>query len=224
MIGRRASGPTGLSIGCRSRNRRVDEVAAGQDAGPFAVPHEQGIGIHLPHLRAGSLNRIRRVDECCAVQEEIGDARVHERGEARRLFIAQNSVELARDVEVEERGEAGVLIDEPQRHVAGQQAAQRLLASDEGIGASPLHQRPAVERIAWTAQCDDFIVIALLDAALDDDEQAFGSAVARNDRFAWAEIADVKRIADNPELFKAQTIERRVVRVKRLRHPRVLPQ
>jgi len=124
---------------------------------------------------------------------------------------------------VEERGEAGVLIDEPQRHVAGQQAAQRLLASDEGIGAFPLHQRPAVERIAWTAQCDDLIVIAFLDAALDDDE-AFGSAVARNDRFAWAEIADVKRIADNPELFKAQTIERRVVRVKRLRHPRVLPQ
>ena len=111
-----------------------------------------------------------------------------------------------------------------QRHVAGQEVAQRLLAGDEGVGAPALHQRAAVERIARTAQRDDFIVVALLDAALDDDEQAFGSAIARNDRFARTEIADVKRIADNLELFQAQTIERRVVRVKRLRHPRVLPQ
>ena len=88
-----------------------------------------------------------------------------------------------------------------QRHVAGQEVAERLLAGDEGVGASALHQRPAVERIAWTAQRDDFIVVALLDAALDDDEQAFGSAVARDDRFAWAEIADVERIADKPELL-----------------------
>ena len=154
---------------------------------------------------------------------EIGDTCIHQRGEARQVLLARNGVELARNVEVEERGEAGVLTDEPERHVAGQEVAQRLLAGDEGVEAPALHQRAAVERIARTAQRDDFIVVALLDAALDDDEQAFGSAIARNDRFARTEIADVKRIADNLELFQAQTIERRVVRVKRQRHPRVLP-
>ena len=46
-------------------------------------------------------------------------------------------------------------------------------ASDAGIEGLLLHQRPAVERIAWTAQCDDLIVIALLDAALDDDRTGF---------------------------------------------------
>ena len=184
MIGWRASGPTGLVDRLPVHDRRVDEIAAGQNAGQFAVAHEQRIGIDLPHPRARSLNRIRRVDERRRVQEQIADTRVHERGEARRLLLARNGVELARDVEIEERGEAGVLVDEPQRHVAGQEVAERLLAGDEGIGASALHQRAAVERIARTAQRDDFIVVALLDAALDDDEQAFGSAVARDDRFS----------------------------------------
>ena len=196
MIGWRARGPTGPSIGLPVHDRRVDEVAAGQNAGPFAVAHEQRIGIHFPHPRAGALNRIRRVDERRVAQDEIADPRVHERGEARRLLLARNGVELARDVEIEERGEARVLIDEPERHVAGQEVAERLLAGDEGVGASALHQRPAVERIAGTAQRDDIVVVALLDAALDDDEQAVGSAVARDDGFAGAEIADVERGAD----------------------------
>ena len=89
------------------------------------------------------------------------------------------------------------MIDEPQRHVAGQEVEKRFLPGDEGVGPSALHQRSAIERIARTAQRDYVILVAFLDATFDDGEQAFRSAVARNDGFAWTEIADVERIADN---------------------------
>ncbi len=60
---------------------------------------------------------------------------------ARALLFARRRVELARDVAIEERGEARVVVDQPQRDVARQQVAQRLLAGDEGVRAAALDER-----------------------------------------------------------------------------------
>ena len=88
-----------------------------------------------------------------------------------------------------------------ERDVARQEIAERLLAGHEGVGPAALHQSAAVERVARTAQRDEIVAVALLDAALDDDEEAVGRAVAADDRFVRAEIGDVERVADDPDFF-----------------------
>ncbi len=130
------------------------------------------------HARADGGDRIRRVDEHCRMQEQLVDPRAQQRGEARRLLLARDGVELAGDVEIKERGEARVLVDEPQGDVARHQVAQRFLARDESIGAVALHDGAGVERIPGAAQRNEIVAVAFLDRALDDDVQAVGRAVA----------------------------------------------
>ena len=113
------------------------------------------------------------------MEEEFVDPRAEQRREARRLLFARDGVELVGDVEIEERGEARVAVDQPQRHVARQQVAQRLLARDERVGAAALHERARVEHVARAAQRDEVVAVPLLDRALDHDEQAVGRARRR---------------------------------------------
>ena len=158
------------------------------------------------------------LDELRRVQEEVFDPRAEQRREARSLLLARHRVELVGDVEIEERGEARVLVDKPQRDVARQQIAERLLARDEDVRAAALDQRAAVERVAGPPQRDKVVAVALFDHALDDDIEAVGRAVAGNDRFVRPKIGDVQRTADQVDLLVAQPVERRVLRVEMLRH------
>ena len=77
-----------------------------------------------------------------------------------------------------------------------------------------LDEGAAVETIAGAAQADDFVAVALLDAALDDDEQRVRRAVAGDQRLAGAEIADVERRFDGADLLRRQPVERRIGRIE----------
>ena len=87
----------------------------------------------------------------------------------------------------------------------------------------PWTSAAAVEAIAGAAQRDQLFAVALLDAALDDDEQAVRRSAARDDRLAGAEVADVERRARRVDLAWAQPIERRVGRIESLSHGPVAP-
>ena len=102
------------------------------------------------------------------------------------------SVELHRDIEIEESGELRILVDQPKNERARRQMAQRLLARDEGIAAAALNERAAVKHVARSAKRHEFLVVPLLDQALHDDEQTFGRRSAREDGLVWAEIADIE--------------------------------
>ena len=110
--------------------------------------------------------------------DDVAHPRAEQRAEARRLLVARHRFELARNVAIEERGEAVVMGDQLEDEVARREVAQRLLARDEGVRSAALDEGAAVETIAGAAQADDFVAVALLDAALDDDEQAVRRAVA----------------------------------------------
>ena len=198
-------------------DRSVQEVGARDDAHPLAA-NEQGIGLVSPHERPGLGDRGVRLDELRRVQEEIFDPRAEQGREARALLLARNRIELVGDVEIEERSEARVLVDELQGDVARKKIAERLLARDEDVRAAPLDQRAAVERIARPSQRDEVVAVALFDHALDDDVEAVGRAVAGDDRLVRVEIGDVQRTADDFDLVVAQPVERRVPRVEMLRH------
>ena len=201
--GRCASGPTGLSIGRRSRIAAFRRSVRVSDAHPLAA-NEQGIGLVLPHERPGLGDRRVRLDELRRVQEEIVDPRAEQGREARALLLARNRIELVGDVEIEERREARVLVDKPQGDVAREEIAERLLARDEHVRPAALDQRAAVERVARPSQRDKVVAVALFDHPLDDDIEAVGRTVAGDDRLVRVEIGDVQRTADDFDLVVAQ--------------------
>ena len=149
--------------------------------------------------------------------EELVHPRPEQRREARLLLLARQRVELVGDIEVEERGEARVRVDEPQRHGARQQVAERLLARDKGVGAAALHQSARIEHVAGAPKRHEIVAVALLDRPLDDDEQAFRRAAAGDDGFVRPVIGDVERIADDVDLLAGQPVERRIARIEMLR-------
>src|SRR5712691_8856128 len=81
-----------------------------------------------------------------------------------------------------------------------------------------MHHRAGVETVFRAQDRLDDILVALLDRSLDDDVQVLGAAVALDDDLTGAEVADVERSPQFIDLVVAQTIERRVVTVERLRH------
>ena len=140
---------------------------------------------------------------------------------AARPSVAQGEidhVELAGNVEIEEGGEARILIDEAKREVARQEVAQRLFARQIGVRPSALDQRPAVETLAWPPERDDLGALSFLDASLEDDEEAFGRCVPGEDRLAGPEIADIDRRPHDFDLGGRKSVERRVRQVESLRH------
>ncbi len=104
--------------------------------------------------------------------------------------------------------------DELEDEVARREVAERLFARDERVRAAALDEGAAVEAVAGAAQSDDLVAVALLDAALDENEQRVGDAVAGDQRLAGTEIADVERRFDGADLLRRQPIERRIGRIE----------
>ena len=132
--------------------------------------------------------------------------------------LAGDRVELAGNVEIEEGGEARILIDEAKREVARQEVAQRLFAREIGVRTSALDERPTVETLARPPERNDFAALSFLDASLEDDEEAFGRGVPGEDRLAGPEIADIDRRPHDFGLGGRKSVERRVRKVETLRH------
>ena len=119
--------------------RGVEKIRAGYDSDALGRRHKKSIRFVLAHQCARVSDRLQRVDKDCRMKKEFVDAHAQKRREARRLLFARDGVELVGDVEIEERGEARVPVDERKSGVAGQDVAQCLLARDERIGAAALH-------------------------------------------------------------------------------------
>ena len=153
----------------------------------------------------------------------VAHPRAEQRAEARRLLVARRRFELARNLAIEEGGETVVVGDELEDQVARREVAQRLLARDEGVRSAALDESATVEAIARAAQADDFVAVALLDAALDDDVERVRGAVAGDQGLAGAEIADVERRFDRADLLRRQPVERRIGRIERRRHRPAAP-
>jgi len=204
-------------------DRRSSEVHAGQQADAPAVAHEHGVDLVGAHRLAGALDRRVGRDKNRGMEWRVAHPRAEQRAEARRLLVARRRFELARDLAIEEGGEAVVMGDELQDQVARRKVAQRLFARDESLRSAALDQGAAVETIAGAAQSHHLVAVALLDAALDDDEQRVRRAVARDQRLAGAEVADVERPLDRGGFLWRQPVEWRVGRVERLRHRSAAP-
>ena len=143
-------------------DRRLEEIGAAENAGSFAIAHEERVGVRLVQAPAGVGDRIRGLDEQRRSEVERLDPGVHQRTEARLVLLPRRLLELARDVEIEEGGEARILVDEAERDVTRQQVAERLLARDEGVRAAALHERSAVEDVARPAQRQHVGAVPLL--------------------------------------------------------------
>ena len=116
-----------------------------------AVAHEQRVGLDRAHFLAGALDRLVRLDEDGRVPRHVAHPRAEQRAEARRFLVARRRFELARDLAIEEGGEAVVVVDEAEDEVARREVAQRLLARDERVRSRALDQGAAVETIAGAA-------------------------------------------------------------------------
>ena len=69
------------------------------------------------------------------------------------------------------------------------------LAVDEGA---------AVEAVLGAEQRQQVVAVALLDRALDDDEQGVGRRILRDDRFARAEVGDIQRGTQRLDLLRVR--------------------
>ena len=196
---------------------RVEEIRAGDDSDASGTGDEQRVDLLIPHQKAGFGDRLRRIDKDGGMMKELVHPRPEQRREARLLLLARHRIELVGDVEVEERGEARVPVDQPQRHGARQKVAERFFARDEGGRAAALHQRARIEHVARAPQGDEIVAVALLDRPLDDDVEAVGRAAAGDDGFVRPVVGDVERIADDVDLLAGQPVERRVARIEMLR-------
>ncbi len=216
-----AIGPIGGVERQAPQDRRVGEIGLGDQAEPLAVPHQQRLDAEFVHPPRRRLQRGVAGQCFRRLPAQIADPRAHHRAGPHLIARAGRGFELARNVEIEKRGEAGIAVDEFQGEIARQQMAERFFARDKGVGAAALHQRPAIEAVAGAAQRNEFGAVALLDLALDDDEQAVGRAVARDDRLAGRKIADVEHRANGLDLAGVEPIEGRLGNIERLRQPLV---
>ena len=90
----------------------------------------------LPHRApASAIESSRREDR--RMTEKFVHAHAEKRREARGLFFARDGVELVGDVEIEERSEARVPVDQSESDVARQKIAQSLLARNECVELRP---------------------------------------------------------------------------------------
>ncbi len=200
------------------QHRRLRQVHAGDDADALAVAHQQRIGIDLAHPVARRLDRTGRVDIFGRMQEQVADARAHQRAGVALVLVARHFLQLARHVEIEEGAEPRVAVDEAQRQLFRDQVGERFFARHERVGARALHHRAAVERILRPEQRDQFLAVALLDRALDDDEQRLGRRALRDQRLAGPVIADVDSLAQRVDLVRLQPVEGRIGGVEGLGH------
>ena len=138
--------------GAAIENRCVQEIRPGHNAGFAAFAHQKGVAVSGLHSGAGVGDGVLRVHEHCGMEEKVANPRGQQRRKARRFLLPRRGPKLAGDVEVEERGKARILVDEPKRDVARKQVAERFLPGDESIGSAALHQGAAVERVAGAAQ------------------------------------------------------------------------
>jgi hypothetical protein len=125
-------------------------------------------------------------------------------------------VELARDIRVEERREGGIVADQAQDQVAGDQVAEGLLRRDEVLAGGAVDDGSRVEAVLRAEHRLQAFAVAALHGSLDDDVQALGGAGLPNDRLAGAKIADVERRRDRVDLLLRQAIEGRIGRVEAL--------
>ena len=109
------------------------------------------------------------------------------------VLVAGHGVELARNLEVEERRKAGIGLDELQHDRAsgaGKPGSPRGTRSRARFG---LHQGAAVEGILRAEQRDELRAVALLHRALDDHVEGSARRLGGDHRFARAKVADVHR-------------------------------
>lgn len=86
------------------------------------------------------------------------------------------------------------------------------------MSALPLHDRAGVEGIVAPEQRHQFVVVALLDFALDDHEQRVDRLACGDQVFARSVIADVDGLAQFFDLALGQAVERRIGGVEGFRH------
>ena len=84
--------------------------------------------------------------------------------------------------------------------------------------AHSLDNGARIEEIVAPEQGDQFVVVALLDLALDDDVQRLDWLARRNQIFARPVVADVDGFAQFLDLALGQAVERRIGGVERIRH------
>ena len=206
------------------KDRGVHEIGATDDADALLlVAGEERIGFCRVHSGDGVGDRRLARHDDGVMRVDIGHTRPEQRRETRALFLSRRGVEFRRDVEIEERSEAGILGDEPHDDAARREVAKRFFARDESVRAAALHERTTVEGVARPAQRHEVVAVALLDRALHDDEQAFGRRAGTDDRLAGPEIADVEFGLDELQFLRRQSIEGCVSGVKMLRHMAFLP-
>ena len=130
-----------------------------------------------------------------------------------RFILLRQSFQLARYVAVEEGAEARIGIDQAQHVRAGREGAKGFLARSEAADSDALNDGAAVEEILGTEQADQFALLALLDAAFDDDIETFRGRALGDDRLIGAEIGDIHRSAQGFGFFGGQAVEggRRIV-------------
>ncbi len=152
------------------------------------------------------------------MQEQFGDPRPHQRAVAPLLFVAGEFIQLVRDFAVEERGKPGIALDHAERHVLGGDVAQRLFTGHECVTTLAVDEGAAVEAVLGTEQRQQIAAVALLDRALDDDEQGVGRRILSNDRFARTKLVDIQRGTQCLDLLRSQAIERRIGRIEGVGH------
>ncbi len=76
----------------------------------------------------------------------------------------------------------------------------------------------AVEAVLGTEQRQQIAAVALLDRALDDDEQRIGWLILGDDGFARAEVVDIQRGTQCLDLWRGQTVERRIGGIEGIGH------
>ena len=92
--------------------RSVQKIRPGDDADAVGFADEQRVGFVLAHQRARSaIDSVASIN-IGGMKEEFADPRCEHRREARLLLFARDRVELVGDVEIEERGETRVPVDE----------------------------------------------------------------------------------------------------------------
>ena len=84
--------------------------------------------------------------------------------------------------------------------------------------ASAVDQSAAIEAVFGAEQCQQVVVVPLLDRAFDDDVESIGRRVLLDNRFARPEVGDIERRTQRLDLVWRQTIKRRICGIESLGH------
>ena len=131
-------------------------------------------------------------------------------GPTRCPRVARHRIELARNVEVEERAEPRIVPDQAQNIGRAAQWHSVSSRATKRVTPAPWTRARLSKKSFGPEQGDEFVAVALLDRALDDDDTGFRRGALGDDRLAGPEIADVERAAERLDLLGRQAVERRV--------------